>query len=194
MANKKARALDEANLQVALARVSEISTTPDRDRLMILMTFRLGLRIQEVVYTHLEDILTPDGKALANVFHVTKRAGKYGKERDISLTNPELRKAIEDYVAKFKISGGPLFWDRFGKPLTPNAAQKQISHLFRSCGLHGCTSHSGRRSLANRFLKRMHEFGATIKDLQDVLGHADLETTEAYIDRTERTADLLAAL
>ena len=60
--------------------------------------------------------------------------------------------------------------------------QAYVSGLYRAAGLRECSSHTGRRTFANRLLAK----GYDIETVQTLLGHAHLDHTDAYLDVEER--------
>jgi integrase len=57
--------------------------------------------------------------------------------------------------------------------------------LYDSMGYDGMSSHSGRRTAITRWARKIVEAGGSLKDVQDLAGHADLATTQLYIDVNE---------
>ena len=46
----------------------------------------------------------------------------------------------------------------------------------------GCSSHSGRRTFITRAARKVSEVGGSVRDVQQLAGHARLQTTQRYID------------
>lgn len=67
--------------------------------------------------------------------------------------------------------------------LACDALQAHITRLYRDAGLHDCSSHSGRRTFATRLVAQGHD----IEVVQRLLGHADLDHTDDYLDVDKRT-------
>ncbi len=59
-----------------------------------------------------------------------------------------------------------------------DALQAQVSGLYRAAGLAQCSSHSSRRTFANRLLAKGH----AVETVQKLLGHAHLDHTDVYLD------------
>ena len=59
-----------------------------------------------------------------------------------------------------------------------DALQTHVSGLYRAAGLGRCSSNSGRRTFANRLLSNGH----AVETVQQLLGHAHLDHTDAYLD------------
>lgn len=73
--------------------------------------------------------------------------------------------------------------------LACDALQAHVSRLYRDAGLYGCTSHTGRRTFANRLVAQ----GQDIETVQRLLGHAHLDHTDDYLDaRPEVLAAMFA--
>ena len=66
--------------------------------------------------------------------------------------------------------------------------------LYRDAGLEGCSSHSGRRTFATHIARGLGAFDGSIKDLQDLLGHACLSSTECYLEPSNRIDQLVRSL
>lgn len=66
-----------------------------------------------------------------------------------------------------------------------DSLQAHVSGLYRAAGLHGCSSHSGRRTLATRLVSQ----GRSIETVQQLLGHAHLDHTDDYIDTNPATLE-----
>jgi integrase len=93
-----------------------------RNTLMLALSRFAGLRAQEIAYLQLEDVTNIQGR-LSDVLHVTKRAGKYGKERWLPLPRP-VKELIKAHINYYEITRGPLFWNRWDEPISPDAVQK----------------------------------------------------------------------
>jgi integrase/recombinase XerD len=55
-----------------------------------------------------------------------------------------------------------------------------MTMLYKSSGLYGCSSHSGRRT----FITKLSSKSVPLKVLMEMVGHRNLQTTQRYIDVT----------
>ncbi len=65
--------------------------------------------------------------------------------------------------------------------MSPVAAQVWFHRLYQSLGFAGASSHSGRRTFVTRCAKKIIEAGGSLRDVQELAGHASLSTTQRYI-------------
>jgi integrase/recombinase XerD len=53
---------------------------------------------------------------------------------------------------------------------------------YRHLGFVGCSSHSGRRTFITNAARKISTVGGSLKDVQELAGHANLRTTQRYIE------------
>lgn len=194
MAVKRAKIINKEHFDLARAEAREFSQAALRDELMLMFSRLCGMRSQEIARLHIEDVLDPRG-ALSDLVFVSSRGAKggkrYGKDRSIPM-HPDLADRLDLYLRLTNARKGPLFHNRFGKPMSPNAVTKQLIRIYERAGLQGCTSHSGRRTFitqASRAIGRID--GMSLVDVQRLAGHSDLKTTAGYIEGTEGDRKLI---
>jgi integrase/recombinase XerC len=141
-----------------------------RDWAVLLLLYGAGLRIGEAV--GLTGAILPLGEAMA----VT---GKRDKTRIVPLL-PQVRDAIDAYVAASPwpvVRGEPLFRGAKGGPLSAGVVRKSVQAARIRLGLTDRTTpHALRHSFATHLLGR----GADLRQLQELLGHASLSSTQIY--------------
>jgi integrase/recombinase XerC len=141
-----------------------------RDWAVLLLLYGAGLRIGEAV--GLNGAVLPLGEAMA----VT---GKRDKTRIVPVL-PQVRDAIEAYVAASPwplVRGEPLFRGAKGGPLSAGVVRKSVQAARIRLGLADRTTpHALRHSFATHLLGR----GADLRQLQELLGHASLSSTQIY--------------
>jgi integrase/recombinase XerC len=141
-----------------------------RDWAVLLLLYGAGLRIGEAMA--LPASILPLGETLRVI-------GKRGKSRIVPLL-PELRTAIEAYAAQtpYPLSAAePLFRGAKGGPLSPAIIRRSVQGARERLGLGGRTTpHALRHSFATHLLGR----GADLRQLQELLGHASLSSTQIY--------------
>lgn len=142
-----------------------------RNRAMVETLYSGGLRAAELLGLTEEDLDLRAG--------VARVAGKGKKERLCALGAPAVR-AIVEYIEKKRSLGidePALFVNRFGDPLSDRSLRRLFAQLLRAAGLGGKgTPHTMRHSFATHLL----DAGADIRDVQELLGHASLSTTQIY--------------
>jgi integrase/recombinase XerC len=147
-----------------------------RNHAIAMLLYGCGLRISEALNLTMGDVAEAN-KSL-------RILGKGKKERQAPLL-PVVRKAIADYVAQspyheaaFKRAADfPLFVGLRGKQLQPAVFQRTLQALRRSYGLpDSLTPHALRHAFATHLLSN----GADLRDIQELLGHESLSTTQRY--------------
>ena len=156
------------------------STRPDglRDRAILEVLYAAGLRASELVGLDSEDIfIEPSGEGTLKV-----RFGKGNKERMAFLGKPAVL-AIEIYLRTGRPvllsgkQGDALFLNRFGTRLTDRSVRRMFDKYANSVAAsHKITPHTLRHTFATHLL----ENGADLRVIQELLGHADLATTQIY--------------
>jgi site-specific recombinase XerD len=62
--------------------------------------------------------------------------------------------------------------------LACDSLQAHVTGLYRAAGLQECSGHSGRRTFATRLMEQGHD----IEVIQRLLGHAEIDHSDAYLD------------
>lgn len=141
--------------------------TPLRTHALLQVLYGTGARVSEVCAIDIEDIDLSDA--------TIRVRGKGNKERVVLLT-PSAMNAILTYI-RFRPAEGPLFVNRRGQRLAPISVQRVVLATAKTAGLtERVTPHALRHSFATHMLER----GADVRVLQELLGHANLSTTQIY--------------
>jgi integrase len=175
---KQAKVLSEGNIKAALGAVAT-GNRPLRDTVAILMSVRAGLRAKEIAGVIWSMVIDPDGNVgdelvLTNLVSKGKRGGR------VIPLNRELKSALQALHADARpnpdepIIGG-----------TANAITVWFYRLYAGLDLNGASSHSGRRTALTRWARKAVEAGGSLRDVQQLAGHAALGTTQRYIDPSE---------
>ena len=183
MLGKQAKIFSPRNLRRLLMAAGH-SRFPDRDRLIVLLATRAGLRACEVARLTWAMVLDADGK-IAATLDVRGSIAKRGSGRRVPM-HPQLRKALTGYRAKLsperRAAEAFVVPSLRGGAMRPNSIVNWFVTKCREVGLEGCSSHSGRRTFITTAARRAHWAGASLRDVQMLAGHRSIETTQAYID------------
>ena len=178
MAGRRAKILSAADVNDLLLFAS-CTRNPLRNRVLVLLSAKAGLRASEIANLTWDMVTDPTGQ-IGGVIELHDIAAKKGSGRVIPM-HPELRAALgawrrasagSEYVAESERGG----------PMTPSSIVVWFNRAFRQIGLQGCSSHSGRRTFVTRAARLVHKAGGSLRDVQLLAGHRSIQTTQRYID------------
>ena len=81
-----------------------------------------------------------------------------------------------------------------GEHLSANTVAHWFRRQFATLGFDGCSSHSGRRTFITRAARKLSEGGGSLRDVQQLAGHASLQTTQRYVKGSSDAKRKLVAL
>jgi integrase/recombinase XerD len=179
MQRRPAKVLEPGCVRLLLQHVTQ-QRYPDRNRVMILLSYKAGLRACEIAGLEWPMVLGSD-KKVTNQITIARGIAKKGSGRQIPL-HRELRKALQRYnKAVGKPATGAVVRSERGDKLTPGSVVNWFSQVYRELGLVGCSSHSGRRTFITISARVLAKTGGSLRDIQELAGHRSLTTTERYI-------------
>jgi integrase/recombinase XerC len=76
----------------------------------------------------------------------------------------------------------PVIHSERDRGLSAGAVTVWFFRLYSALGMVGCSSHSGRRTFITRGARKISEAGGSLRDIQQLAGHASLQTTARYIE------------
>ncbi|MFA4853939.1 MAG: tyrosine recombinase XerC [Candidatus Omnitrophota bacterium] len=143
-----------------------------RDRAILEAFYSSGLRISEVVGLNLDDVDFIGG--------VLKIRGKGKKERVVPVGEAALT-AIKNYLDKRNKQTDAIFLNKNSRRITTRGVMDIVVKYLRLAGIKpGVSAHTFRHSFATHLLNR----GADLRTVQELLGHANLSTTQIYTHLT----------
>jgi site-specific recombinase XerD len=148
-----------------------------RDYAMLAMLFGCGFRRSELVGLELDDIQVRQGH-----WAVVDLIGKGGHIRTVPIPR-WVKAALDQWIVAAKVTEGRIFRGvaKTGKVWGSGISQNVVWYVVRSCcgraGLEHIAPHDLRRTCA----KLCHDSGGELEQIQFLLGHASVQTTERYL-------------
>ena len=166
--------VEKAEAVVTSTMETELDWIAARDLAVLLLLYGSGLRISEALSITVKD--APVGSL--DVLHIV---GKGNRERMVPVL-PAVQEAIENYMSLCPYpldADGPLFLGAKGGRLSPRLIQLALQRLREQLSLPDwSTPHALRHSFATHLLSA----GADLRQIQELLGHASLSTTQLYTE------------
>lgn len=169
------RHLDPGRFEELLASLDSSSSRGLRDRAIILLVARLGMRAREVVQLRLEDI---DWRNAV----VRVRARKTGHGALLPLTD-EVGRALSEYLQQARPTTRArqvfvLHRQRVGAPISGSVVRQAVANALRHAGMDAPMRGANllRHSLATELLAH----GAGLVEIADLFGHSSLASTQIY--------------
>jgi integrase len=178
MSGKQAKILSEQQVEDLLF-FAKTTRNPDRNRVIVLLSVKAGLRAAEIANLTWEMIVEPTGNVSSHI-ELRDHAAKMGSGRTVPI-NAILHEALVAWRTKNRDHGPVVTSERGGK-MTALSIVIWFARAYEALGLEGCSSHSGRRTFITRAARVVHKAGGSLHDVQLLAGHRSIQTTQRYID------------
>jgi len=191
---KQAKVLTKAQIDTLLLNVVN-GRNPVRNRLIVFLSVKAGLRAKEIAHLTWSMVLNSDG-TLSKEINLQDCASKGKSGRVIPMA-----KELFVELGKWQSSCNAI--DHHSRIIStersPSTSAQAIVNMFaewyRSLGFIGASSHSGRRSAITQWARKITTVGGSLRDVQILAGHSALGTTQRYIESSQdakrRVVDLV---
>jgi integrase len=179
MRGRQAKTLSDLDIR-RLLNVARRSKHPERNTAIVLLSVRAGLRAGEIARLDWSMVLEGSGR-VGRLIVLPGQVVKYGLGRRVPV-HDDLHRALLALRRAQGDKAGPVAVSQRGKAMTPGGVVNWFTQAYRLAGLTGCSSHSGRRTFVTRAARLVHRAGGSLRDVQQLVGHRSIETTQGYID------------
>ncbi len=170
----------EKNIQGARTEAWRVKAI--RDRAIVLLMAKVGLREGEVCALELADLALGDRKG-----KIAVRFGKGAKSRSVPV-NAQALAALRAWLDMRPAGGTAVFIGKGGERLQERGVQRFVAELGQQAGIEELTPHR----LRHTFAKSLLDAGVKISEVAKLMGHGRLDTTMRYVQPSE--GDLAAAV
>ena len=132
-------------------------------------------------------ILDPEGN-MGDTINLIDRVSKGNSGRVIPLNSELKDKLLKLYEIEkvsnrhFDINTSKVIRTERSQSTSPQSIVNLFSRWYSDMGFIGCSSHSGRRTFITNLSKKISVVGGTLRDVQSLVGHKNLQTTQRYIE------------
>jgi site-specific recombinase XerD len=147
------------------------------------LMLQTGIRIGELVKLQLRDVQLPSvsGEERGQLGELWIRQGKGRKGRRLPL-NRRVCGALRTYLAVRPQAETPaLFLSKYRQPLSARAVEHLFHKYLAIARIEDASPHTLRHTMATHMIKS----GATLRSVQEMLGHANIQTTSRYVSLAE---------
>ena len=168
----------------------EMTKHPLRNRLILTLSYYVGLRSISICSLTVGDVLNGDGSVKETV--LLKNNQTKGNKSQSVVLSIHVREEVSEHNLTEVEPSEPLIKSQQGGFFSSQSLQNLFKQLYKSVGLGDCSSHSGRR----KFATSLDENGVSIYVISQLLNHSNISTTQRYIQtskhRLENSVNLLS--
>jgi len=179
---KQAKVLNQEEVK-RLLKIVKSTRYPDRNRIVVLLSYLAGLRACEIGALKIGDVMSfqNDIWTIEQEVRLDSSQTKGNKTQTVVL-NSKLRTELRDYLQKRPVlrqnPESPLLVTQKRTGFSSQTIQNLFRTLYQSAGIQNASSHSGRRS----FITALSEKGVSVRVIQELARHSSMATTQRYID------------
>ena len=157
-----------------------------RNQTIFLLSVKCGLRSKEISKLSWKEVCNSNGE-VDNCISLTNRSSKGLSGRIIPLHKDVRHNLIElldnhKQFRSFDINTSFVVRTERSPFTTSQSIVNMFQKWYRTLGLVGCSSHSGRRTFITETSKKISLCGGSLRDVQMMVGHSSLQTTQRYIE------------
>jgi integrase/recombinase XerD len=173
----QAKSLTNTELELLLEYVSQRKFAL-RNKLILAFGFHAGMRVGEIASLTIADVMNTDGRVKTEV-RLSAEQTKGRQPRTVFLPQ-RLQTELQAYLDLRQPANPahPLFVTAGRRAFTANVLTQHLFWLYRSAGISGASSHSGRRT----FITNLASKGISVRVLASLAGHRSIAVTQKYID------------
>ena len=170
-----------------------------RDQTIFYFSVKSGLRAKEIAMLKWSMVMNSDG-SVGDYLHLPNSSSK-GKSGRIVPLNKDLKKSLISLLEQhcqlqdFEPQTSSIFRTERSQSTSAQAIVNMFQRWYKLFGLVGCSSHSGRRTFITETSKKISTVGGSLRDIQMMVGHSSLQTTQRYIeadsDSQRKVVDLI---
>ena len=180
--SKQAKTVNQAELRRVLDYVATRKHN-FRNRALITTSMYSGMRVGEISSIRYSDVIDAEGK-VRNEIRLRAENTKTKEARTVFVSE-KLQKELQQYAKVYKPANAneKFFYSQKNASdgFSANTLTQFFHYLYKRAGLANCSSHSGRRTFATEIANK----GVSIRVLQKLLGHKNIQTTAIYVDAND---------
>jgi integrase/recombinase XerD len=176
--SKQAKVLNEQEFK-KLVKVCELTRYKERNRMIVMLSFMLGLRAVEIAKLRVSNVVSENGEIL-DLLVLDKTQTKGNKRNTVPLSDrvkTELKRYFAKYPQLLNDVSSRLIISQKGV-FSSQTIQHLFKHLYELASIKQATSHSGRRS----FITQLSDNGIAVAVIQKLARHSSLAVTQRYIE------------
>jgi integrase/recombinase XerC len=180
MAGKQAKVLSPREVGQMLTYIKS-TRYPQRNEVMLLLSVKAGLRAKEISNVTWAMVTDASGQ-VCDMLCLPDNSSK-GKSGRVIPLNAQLKEALAKlHQTVSPTPGHYVITSERGVKMLPCAIAIWFASVFKDLRLDGCSSHSGRRTFVTNAARKIIEAGGSLRDVQQLAGHASLQMTQSYIE------------
>jgi integrase/recombinase XerD len=168
---------------------------PVRNRLIFLLSVKMGLRAKEIAHLTWSMVLDAEGNFtdILTLDNSASKGKRGGRVIPLSQTIRDALRTHYDPSARKDPHHRIIQTERSDK-VAPQVIVNMFQKWFADLGYEGCSSHSGRRTFITNASKKITSVGGSLRDIQYLAGHSSLQTTQRYIEGDSRAREKVVEL
>jgi len=183
---KQAKTLSDKQIKLVLL---HLTTTrhPTRNRVIFLLSVKSGFRAKEIASLKWKMLMNSDGKMM-NEIHLTNTASKGKSSGHVITIHKELKKSLIELYEQvsnkksFDVESSYVITTERSNKTSPQTIVNTFQRWYSDLGFIGASSHSGRRTFITNVAKKISSVGGSMRNVQSLAGHSNLQTTQRYIE------------
>jgi integrase/recombinase XerD len=177
---KQAKTLTKGQIDAALGSIAR-TRYPTRNRVILLLSVRAGLRAKEIASLTWAMITDAEGQIGRSIYlHDNASKGQSGR---IIPMHTALRSALEGLHRELKPKSEDfIIRTERSKRTSAQVIVNLFARWYEVLGFNGCSSHSGRRTFITNAARKISTVDGSLRDVQILAGHSNLRTTQRYIE------------